>query len=67
MTKKRLKEAKKQQELRKKYVVNLYETMKRIDVYADKEDLIEQITLVDLLIVHIIDFIRSDSPGQFND
>ena len=66
MTKKRLKEAKKQQELRQKYVSHLYESMKRIDVYADKQDLIDQITLVDLLIVHLIDFINNDNPGQYN-
>ncbi len=67
MTKNRLKQAKKQQELRQKYIVHLYESIKRIDVYADKKDLIEQITLIDLLIVHIIDFINGDTTGHYND
>ena len=66
MTKKRLKQAKKQQELRQKYIAHLYESIKRIDVYADKADLIEQIALVDLLIVHVIDFINNKSPDHYN-
>jgi hypothetical protein len=59
MTKSRIKEAKKQEKIRKQFFEHLDHTMLAINPHADKEDLIEMISVVDLLIVRVNEFIRS--------
>ena len=59
MTNARLKEAKKQEKIRKKFFENLDKTMLSINPNADKQDLIDMISTVDLLIVRVNEFIHS--------
>ena len=59
ITKDRIKEAKKQEKIRKKFFENLDKTMLSINPNADKQDLIEMISTVDLLIVRVSEFIKS--------
>jgi hypothetical protein len=59
ITKNRVKDAKKQEKIRKSFFKNLDHTMLSINPNADKEDLIEMISLLDLLIVRVNEFIQS--------
>lgn len=60
MTKDRAKAAKKQEKIRRSYFENLSHTMLAINSHADKEDLIEMITIIDLQIAHIKEFYKRD-------